>query len=83
MDFSFQGRNLTAAEGCDGSFGPSAYDCGAGRFDFTLLFEQSILAIGPSAVLLLAVPLRLFQLLGKGRKVYPSPLALVKLVRRT
>jgi len=31
-------------------------------FDFTLLFEQSILSIGPSCVFLLILPLRLFSL---------------------
>ena len=80
MDSSFQNTSLTGVESCDGSFGPSAYDCGAARFDFTLMFEQSVLAIGPSSVLLMVVPLRLFQLLGRSRKVFPSTLALLKLV---
>ncbi|KAG6354215.1 hypothetical protein INS49_004819 [Diaporthe citri] len=56
---------------CDGHFGPLAYDC-SGRFDFTLAFEQSVLSIGPSAVLLLAAPLRIHQLRSQSRKVAPG-----------
>lgn len=63
---------ITAADSlpahCDGLFGPLAYECN-GRFDFTLAFEQSILNIGPSAVLLLAAPLRIYQLRLQSRKV--------------
>lgn len=44
--------NATAAH-CDSWFGPLAYGCN-GRFDFTLAFEQSILNIGLSAVLLIS-----------------------------
>ncbi|KAI5195395.1 putative ABC transporter [Aureobasidium subglaciale] len=51
---------LSCAVGCsDDSFGPAS--C-ARSFDFTLTFEQSILSILPSALLLLAVPPRLFLL---------------------
>ncbi|RAH71082.1 P-loop containing nucleoside triphosphate hydrolase protein [Aspergillus aculeatinus CBS 121060] len=44
----------------DNSFGP-VIACPA-IFDFTLLFEQSILAIGPSAIFLLVVPWRIWSL---------------------
>lgn len=37
-------------------------------FDFTLVFQQSILAIIPSTLLLLAASIRLYQLLGATRK---------------
>lgn len=37
----------------DDSFGPQVQNC-RGSFDFTLFFEQSILGIAPSAILLLA-----------------------------
>ncbi|PHH80624.1 hypothetical protein CDD80_627 [Ophiocordyceps camponoti-rufipedis] len=42
----------------DASFGPRLPD----RFDFTLSFEQVVFSIGPSAVLLLASPLRIATL---------------------
>lgn len=46
----------------DNVFGPAvASPCRRG-FDFTLLFEQSILSIAPSSIFLLLVPLRLFWL---------------------
>ncbi|PYH68010.1 uncharacterized protein BO88DRAFT_405908 [Aspergillus vadensis CBS 113365] len=44
----------------DNSFGP-VVACPA-TFDFTLLFEQSILSIGPSAIFLLLVPWRIWSL---------------------
>jgi hypothetical protein len=49
----------------DDSFGPHAGDC-RGGFDFTLLFEESVLAIPVTALLLLAAPCRIFYLLRKG-----------------
>jgi hypothetical protein len=42
----------------DNYFGPQVKGC-PGIFDFTLLFEQTILSIVPSSMLLLAFPLRL------------------------
>ncbi|KAF9873913.1 ABC transporter [Colletotrichum karsti] len=70
--------NFTTLADCDASFGPVATACG-NRFDFTLLFEQSLLNIGPSAVLLLALPLRLRQLLRQRRKVLRHPLNAAKI----
>lgn len=64
---------------CDGSFGPFA-SCADGRFDFTFLFEQSILSIIPSAVLLLITPLRVWQLAGRKPKVSASFAIYLKLV---
>jgi hypothetical protein len=43
----------------DNSFGPVASGC---RFDFTLLFEETILFIGPSVIFLLLAMIRLWQL---------------------
>ncbi|KAH0429478.1 ABC multidrug transporter [Colletotrichum camelliae] len=71
--------NFTAIADCEGSFGPAASAC-SDRFDFTLLFEQSLLNIGPSAALLLALPLRLQQLLRQRRKVLRHPLNAAKIV---
>jgi len=50
------------------------------RFDFTLLFEQSILSILPSVVLLLLVPVRLYQLRRSPLKTVPDPLQHAKFV---
>ncbi|KAE8152270.1 putative multidrug resistance protein [Aspergillus avenaceus] len=56
-------RLSTALANCsDSSFGPGS--CSR-DFDFTLTFEQSILSILPSALLILVAPVRLFQLFGK------------------
>lgn len=46
----------------DDSFGPHAGDC-RGGFDLTLLFQESILVVPITSVLLLAVPYRIFYLL--------------------
>ncbi|KAH8804690.1 ABC transporter-like protein [Xylogone sp. PMI_703] len=54
-------------------FGPQIHDSEAGHdFDFTLLFEQGLLSIGPSALLLLVFPVRVFQLYRKERKARPG-----------
>ncbi|RDW69977.1 hypothetical protein BP5796_08374 [Coleophoma crateriformis] len=60
--------NSTACWSSDG-FGPVAnvQTCGKDTFDFTLVFEQSIMSIGPSAVLLLVAPLRWIQLQSQRR----------------
>lgn len=59
-------ENAVNITGCwsNDSFGPViAHDsCGRDEFDFTLVFEQSVMSIGPSAILLLALPLRWLQL---------------------
>ncbi|KAK5651320.1 hypothetical protein OQA88_12616 [Cercophora sp. LCS_1] len=52
----------------DNTFGPHAGAC-RGGFDFTLLFEETILTILPIGLLVLALPLRGRFLLGKTRKV--------------
>lgn len=51
---------------CDDSFGPYAGDCRDG-FDFTLLFEESILTIPITALVLLAAPCRVLYLLHKNK----------------
>jgi len=59
------------------SFGPTL----STGFDFTLLFENTVLSILPSALLLLLIPFRLASLYGKPRKVSRSLLYENKLVR--
>ena len=59
---------LARADSSDNSFGPAS---STRDFDFTLTFEQSILSILPSTLLLLATPLRLFHLSQKHPKTLP------------
>jgi hypothetical protein len=54
-------------------FGPTVGNgpCAATRrdtFDFTLLFEQSVMSIGPNVLLLLIAPLRWIQLQSQPQK---------------
>ncbi|KJZ80040.1 hypothetical protein HIM_00754 [Hirsutella minnesotensis 3608] len=72
--------SATGASTCDESFGPAALGCRPWRFDLTLLFEQSILTIGPCVLLLLVVFPRVAQLLGRKPKVLRHPIGLVKIV---
>jgi ATP-binding cassette subfamily C (CFTR/MRP) protein 1 len=52
----------------DNAFGPAiSNECRSG-FDFTLMFEQSILSILPSALLLLLTPVRMYGLYGENVK---------------
>ncbi|CZT41190.1 related to multidrug resistance protein [Rhynchosporium secalis] len=51
----------------DDTFGPILKDCRSG-FDFTLLFEQTILSIGPASLLLLFAPPRIVTLLKSSAK---------------
>lgn len=72
------------------SSGPSCHDLDntlridagscRGGFDFSLLFEETILGILPIALILILVPFRLAQLAEKRRKVEGSSLFLFKLV---
>ncbi|KAL2071871.1 hypothetical protein VTL71DRAFT_13106 [Oculimacula yallundae] len=63
----------------DHSFGPIVKDCRSG-FDFTLLFEQTILSIGPAALLLLFAPPRLVTLLKSSTKTRFSYLRSIKAI---
>jgi hypothetical protein len=62
----------------DNTFGPGATAC-RGGFDFTLLFEESILSILPSALFLLIVPNRLLHVCRGSKKVRRSTLQILKL----
>jgi hypothetical protein len=53
----------------DDSFSPWAGDC-RGGFDFTLLFEESILAIPLLCIFILVLPFRMVQLVPLGGKVH-------------
>jgi len=55
----------------DNKFGPVVDGCRS-TFDFSLLFEQSILSIGPAALLLLFTPYKLLRLSKASRKLLPA-----------
>jgi ATP-binding cassette subfamily C (CFTR/MRP) protein 1 len=55
----------------DNDFGPIVDGCRS-SFDFTLLFEQSILSIGPAALLLVFAPYQLIRLSQVPRKLLPK-----------
>lgn len=63
----------------DDTFGPSVGRC-RGGFDFTLLFEESILSLLPLLLLLGIVPLRILYLFKRSLKVTGRALLLSKLV---
>jgi ATP-binding cassette subfamily C (CFTR/MRP) protein 1 len=52
----------------DNAFGPAISSACRSGFDFTVMFEQSILSILPSALLLLLTPIRLYALYGENVK---------------
>ncbi|KAL3426779.1 hypothetical protein PVAG01_00288 [Phlyctema vagabunda] len=60
---------MNSTQSCaDGSFGPAVTDCSR-SFDFTLAFEESILSIVPSILLILLAPIRVVQLKAQRRRV--------------
>ncbi|KFY64271.1 hypothetical protein V496_03372 [Pseudogymnoascus sp. VKM F-4515 (FW-2607)] len=63
----------------DSSFGPFLELPGNTTFDFTLLFEETILSIVPSAILLLLIPPRIRQLWKAPHKVISSYLLTAKI----
>jgi ATP-binding cassette, subfamily C (CFTR/MRP), member 1 len=78
--------NVSAALPClpsaDSVFGPVVDGC-RDNFDFTIAFEQYFFSIVPSAILLLAAPVRLRILSGKSRRVGGNTLKFFKLVSRS
>jgi hypothetical protein len=64
---------------CDQLFGPRI-DSGCRPFDFTLLFEDAILAVLPAAIFLLLLPAPLCLLLRSRIRVKKSALGSWKLV---
>ncbi|KAH7323926.1 ABC transporter-like protein [Rhexocercosporidium sp. MPI-PUGE-AT-0058] len=63
----------------DNNFGPFLAIPGKETFDFTLLFEETILSIGPSSLFLLLIPPRIWRLWKTPRKVTGSYLQTTKL----
>ncbi|KAH6855473.1 ABC transporter [Chaetomium sp. MPI-CAGE-AT-0009] len=60
--------SLDACTRVDDSFGPHAGDC-RGGFDFTLLFEETILTLVTVGILLIVLPPRAWYLSGRVKKV--------------
>ncbi|THX15452.1 hypothetical protein D6D13_02021 [Aureobasidium pullulans] len=70
---------LDAAQGCgEQHFGPASCD---GSFDFTLLFEQTILSIVPSSIFLCCFPISLYKLYKLAPKFEASTFRAFKLVK--
>lgn len=67
--------------GADDLFGPIVNPHCRGGFDFTLLFEQSVLSMIPAAIIVVAFPLRLAYLATSRSKTQLGPIRLLKLVR--
>lgn len=63
----------------DRTFGPWAQQC-RGAFDFTLLFEESVLTLVPLCIMILFAPFRIAYLFRKKRKVEDTPLVHMKIV---
>jgi ATP-binding cassette, subfamily C (CFTR/MRP), member 1 len=71
--------NYTDCAVIDRSFGPYAQSC-RGGFDFTVLFEESILTLAPIGFVILISPFRIVHLLQREKKVAPNTLGILKLV---
>ena len=81
VSFSMTAKMATPAlcKQIDDTFGPYAGDC-RGGFDFTLLFQDSILSLLPLGLLLIIVPFRITYLFRRTIKVDPSSWLASKLV---
>jgi len=71
--------NNSQARNCsEDTFGPvSCRD----DFDFTLLFEQSILSLVPSIIFILLASWKLWRLKKASKKVHDDPMGTIKIVR--
>ncbi|PMD49040.1 ABC transporter-like protein [Hyaloscypha variabilis F] len=67
----------------DNNFGPFIQFPGRVTFDFTLLFEETILSILPSALFLIVIPPRILRLWRTPRKVTGSYLQTIKITLLT
>lgn len=73
-------RSYVCTSNADDKFGPHVVGC-RDNFDFTLLFEQSILSLAPSALLVLISVPRIVQLRRRTIKIVPTQLRYCKNVR--
>lgn len=75
--------NSTCPRNADAAFGPAIDSECRGGFDFTLLFEQSILTLAPAVVCSLAFSYRIFHLYKKKTLTISSFVRHAKLVRQS
>lgn len=80
-DGSFMVNSFLGSACADGFFGPAGGAHCRGGFDFTFVFEESILMILPTVILLLTAPLRISSLIWEKQKVAGNNFGLLKLVR--
>lgn len=78
MEFNTSGA---LSECMNNAFGPVVLraNCRSG-FDFTLMFEETVLSIVPSTILLILVPFRLFRLYKSSTKVVHNIASYMKIV---
>ena len=69
-----------AKECNDNSFGPASRGCDR-DFDFTLLFENAILSLGPNLLVMVSAAWKLWDLKCSPRVVRDRTFRLLKLVR--
>ena len=75
-------RNVKdCSSGADNAFGPTVDGSCRDGFDFTLLFEQVMLSIIPSLLLILLAPPRLYTLYRASIKILVDSMHIAKLVR--
>ena len=75
-----QVRNTNCPSSADDVFGPTVQgDCRQG-FDFTLLFEQTVLSIPPAFLLIIFAPWRILRLSKASVKTQSSPIHSAKTV---
>lgn len=79
LDANAKSLNSTSST-TDDSFGPFLKIPDTTTFDFTLLFEESVLSVLPSGLFLLLLPPRIWQLWRSPRKVTGSYLLTAKIV---
>ncbi|KAE8130892.1 putative multidrug resistance protein [Aspergillus pseudotamarii] len=73
------GDALPVCPATDNTFGPVVLSCRR-TFDFTLLFEQAILSIIPSALLLVSALLRIYKLRNQTPKAVLDPYCHIKTI---
>lgn len=78
--FTLSPRSLLCSA-AENFFGPTISPSCFNGFDFTLLFEEGIMSIPLSILVLLIAPFRIMQLLKRSEKVLSGPQYILKLVR--
>ncbi|KAH8710451.1 ABC transporter atnG [Beauveria bassiana] len=82
LGYAYTGQAVLGAAAfasCDDAFGPLAVGCQNGRLDFTLLFEQTLFTIVPSALFMLGAIVVIIQLWGQKPKVHVTRIYYLKM----